>query len=77
VIERPGVETSEIAREWQKRTGQIEGATELEFSGSEALGDGFQLQLLSKDPELLRQASAELHGFLAGIDEISNIRDKM
>jgi multidrug efflux pump subunit AcrB len=77
VIERPGVETLDIAREWQKRTGQIEGATELEFSGSEALGGGFQLQLLSKDPELLRQASAELRGFLAGIDGISNIRDNM
>jgi multidrug efflux pump subunit AcrB len=77
VIERPGVETLDIAREWQKRTGQIEGATELEFSGSEALGGGFQLQLLSKDPELLRQASAELRGFLVGIDGISNIRDNM
>ena len=77
VIERPGVETLDIAREWQKRTGQIEGATELEFSGSEALGGGFQLQLLSKDPELLRQASAELRSFLVGIDGISNIRDNM
>jgi multidrug efflux pump subunit AcrB len=52
VIERPGVETVDIAREWQKRTGQIEGATELEFTASEALGGGFQLQLLSKDPDL-------------------------
>jgi multidrug efflux pump subunit AcrB len=77
VIERPGVETVDIAREWQKRTGQIEGATELEFTASEALGGGFQLQLLSKDPDLLHAASTELRSFLAGIDGISNIRDTM
>ena len=77
VIKRPGVETVDIAREWQKRTGQIEGATELEFTASEALGGGFQLQLLSKDPNLLHAASTELRSFLAGIDGISNIRDTM
>lgn len=77
VIERSGVETLDIAREWQRRTGQIEGATELEFTGSGALGGGFQLQLLSKDPDLLRQASTELRSFLAGINGISNIRDAM
>ena len=75
VIERPGVEILDIAREWQRRTGQIEGATELEFAGSEELGGGFQLQLLSKDPDLLREASTELRSFLAGINGISNIRD--
>ena len=77
VIERPGVETLDIAREWQRRTGQIEGATELEFAGSEELGGGFQLQLLSKDPDLLGEASADLRNFLADINGISNLRDTM
>ena len=77
VIERPGVETLDIAREWQRRTGQIEGATELEFTASESLGGGFQLQLLSKDQDLLREASTELRSFLADIDGINNIRDTM
>jgi multidrug efflux pump subunit AcrB len=77
VIERPGVDTLDVAREWQKRIGQIEGATELEFTASEELGGGFQLQLLSKDPDLLSAASTELRSFLVGINGISNIRDSL
>lgn len=74
---RPGVETLDIVREWQNRTGDIEGAVELEFTGSEALGGGFQLQLVSKDPDQLREASTELRGFLSNINGISNVRDTL
>ncbi|MGI9486009.1 MAG: efflux RND transporter permease subunit [Geminicoccaceae bacterium] len=75
VAARPGVDVVDIVREWRERTGQLEGATELEFTGSEELAGGFQIQLFSKDTELLKQASDELQTFIAEIDGVSNIRD--
>ena len=55
----------------------MEGATELEFTGSEALAGGFQIRLVSRDKELLRQASAEIRDFLTSLEDVSNIRDAM
>lgn len=75
ITKRPGVETLDIVRKWRERTGQVEGATELQFTGSEELGGGFQLLLLSKDTELLRQASNELKAFIGQIEGVNNIRD--
>ncbi len=77
VAERPEVPILSVVREWRDRVGQVEGATELQFSGSEALAGGFVLQLVSKDPELLRQASEELRGFLGALDGVSNVRDDL
>lgn len=77
VSARPGVETLDILRAWQSRTGAIEGAVELELTGSEALGGGFQLRLMSKDPDLLREASTNLRSFLSNIKGISNVRDTL
>ncbi len=75
VEKRPSVETLDIVREWRERTGQVEGATEIQFTGAEELGGGFQLLLLSKDTELLQQASKELKAFIGNIEGVNNIRD--
>ncbi len=74
VSERPNVDVVDIIREWRERSGQIEGAVETEFSGTEELAGGFQIVLSSKDPELLNLASDELRAFLGKIDGINNIR---
>ncbi|MBO6640169.1 MAG: efflux RND transporter permease subunit [Roseitalea sp.] len=75
VAERPDVPILDVVRQWRERVGAVEGATELEFTGSEALAGGFQIRLVSKDTELLRQASDEMRAFLASIEGVSNIRD--
>ncbi|MCG8505188.1 MAG: efflux RND transporter permease subunit [Sphingomonadales bacterium] len=77
VAERPDVPILDVVRQWRERVGQIEGATELEFTGSEALAGGFQIRLVSKDTDLLRRASAEMRSFLATIEGVSNIRDSL
>lgn len=77
VAERPNLGILDIIREWRTRTGQVEGATELQFTGTEELAGGFQLRLFSKDTELLKRASNELRSFLAGIEGVSNIRDTL
>ncbi len=77
VYERPGVPILDTVRQWRERVGAIEGATELEFTGSEELAGGFQIRLMSKDLELLQQASTELRDFLVDIQGLSNIRDSM
>jgi len=77
VAERPAVPILDVVREWRERVGQVEGATELEFSGSEALAGGFQIRLVSKDIGLLRQASKDMRGFLATLEGVSNVRDSL
>ncbi len=77
VAERPGVGILDLVREWRTRTGRIEGATELQFTGSEELAGGFKLRLFSKDTRLLKQASEELRAFLAAIEGVSNLRDTL
>ena len=77
VAERPDVGVLDILNEWRARTGQVEGATELQFTGSEELAGGFRLRLFSKDVELLRRASADVQSFLGRIEGVSNIRDSM
>lgn len=77
VAERPEVPILDVVRQWRERVGAVEGATELEFTGSEALAGGFQIRLVSKDTDLLRQASGEMRAFLATIDGVSNIRDAL
>ncbi len=77
VAERPRVGVMDIIRQWRERTGLLEGATELEFTGSEELAGGFQLKLLSKDTDLLKQASQELMAFIAQIDGVHNTRDTL
>ena len=75
VSERPSVGILEILEEWRSQVGSVEGATQLQFTGSEELGGGFQLQLFSKDPQLLKMASGEVRSYLARFDGVNNIRD--
>ncbi len=77
VEQRPGLEVLDIAKQWRERTGQLEGSTELTFSGSEDVGGGFQLRLQSKDAQALASASDELKDFLQQIKGISEIRDSL
>jgi multidrug efflux pump subunit AcrB len=77
VSARPSIGIMDILKEWRERTGELEGATELEFSGTEDLAGGFKINLLSRDTELLKKASAELRGFIAKIEGVSNVRDTM
>jgi len=77
VADRPDVPVLDVVRAWRERVGMVEGATEIEFTGSEALAGGFQIRLVSRDTGLLRQASSELRSFLASIDGVSNIRDSL
>ncbi|MEM7195051.1 MAG: efflux RND transporter permease subunit [Pseudomonadota bacterium] len=77
VADRPGVGILEMVQQWRERTGAVEGATEIEFTGSEELAGGFQLQLLSRDPELLKRASGEVREFIGQIDGVSNVRDSL
>ena len=75
VAERPNVQILDVVREWRERVGVAEGATELQFTGSEALAGGFQIRLVSKDTDLLRKAGNEMRAFLSALDGVSNIRD--
>ncbi|GAA0779246.1 efflux RND transporter permease subunit [Roseibium denhamense] len=77
VSEREEVAVLDVVRQWRERAGAVEGATELEFSGSEALAGGFQLRLVSRDTGLLRLASNEIRAFLSTIKGVSNIRDSL
>ncbi len=77
VADHADVGILDLVREWRTRTGRVEGATELQFTGSEELAGGFRLRLFSKDTELLKRASADLRAFLAQIDGVSNLRDSL
>ncbi|MEW8525437.1 MAG: efflux RND transporter permease subunit [Candidatus Thiodiazotropha endolucinida] len=77
VAERPQVGVLDIVHEWRERTGTLEGTTELEFTGSEALAGGFKLKLLSRDTDLLKSASSEVRAFIARIDGVHNVRDSL
>ncbi len=72
---RPGLPVDRLVREWRARAGRLEGATELQFSGSEALAGGFEFRLFSRDRDALRGASAALRDYLGSLDGLSNIRD--
>jgi multidrug efflux pump subunit AcrB len=76
-VQRPNLETMRIVKDWQKRTGNLEGTNSLTFSGSDDVGSGFSIQLFSKDEEMLKQASAELIAFLNKIDGVRNLRDEL
>lgn len=77
VADRPNVAVADLINAWRERTGQREGAIELTFTGSEELGGGFRLKLLSKDNERLQQASREIRLFMSEIEGVSHVRDNL
>ncbi|MEP3248469.1 MAG: efflux RND transporter permease subunit [Sneathiella sp.] len=77
VQERPGTEILDIVREWRRRVGVVEGASELQITGSEELAGGFQIKLESRDLELLDLASQDLQNYLLSIEGVGNLRDDL
>jgi len=77
VADRPTVGILNVLEEWRARTGRLEGATQLQFTGSEELAGGFQLQLFSKDARRLELASNALRIYLAKFEGVNNIRDTL
>jgi multidrug efflux pump subunit AcrB len=77
VSDRPNVGIVDIVRKWRERCGQLEGATEFKISGTEEMGGGFQINLYSKDDDLLKKASDEVREFIGGINGVSSIRDNL
>lgn len=77
VADRPNLGVLNVLEAWRERTGIVEGATQLQFTGSEELGGGFQIQLFSKDADVLELASGELRAFLGKIEGVSNVRDTL
>ena len=77
VAECPDVPILDMVSTWRERVGAVEGATELEFTGSESLAGGFQIQLISRDNDRLADASAELRAFLTRLDGVANVRDNL
>ncbi|WP_350334261.1 efflux RND transporter permease subunit [Coralliovum pocilloporae] len=77
VAERPGVAVTDVVALWRDRIGQVEGATELDVTGSEELAGGFRIRLFSKDPVLLARASDEVRAFLQTIDGVGNLRETL
>jgi len=77
VSQRPTVAMLTILEQWRERTGQVEGATQLHFTGSEEFGGGFQIQLFAKDRQLLDLASKDLRAFLRKLNGVNNVRDEL
>lgn len=77
VANRPDVPILDFVWEWRSRVGDVEGATEIEFTGWEQLAGGFLIRLVSGDESQLRSASAELREFLARIQGVNNVRDSL
>ena len=73
--ERPEQSTLEILENWRARVGDLEGVSDLSFSGFEDFGGGFQIRLIAKDRALLEAASRELRQHLSTFEGVANIRD--
>lgn len=74
---RPNLDTLTLMREWQSRTGKLEGTNSLTFQASEEMAGGFEIQLFSKNPNALQDASEAVMNYLANIEGIYNLRDSL
>ncbi|MGK0500595.1 MAG: multidrug efflux pump subunit AcrB, partial [Oceanicoccus sp.] len=77
VSERPGIEILDIISLWRDKVGQMEGVTQLQFSGTEEIGGGFQIKLASTDRAVLKLASQDLQQYLYGFKGVHSIRDSL
>ena len=77
VADRENLPTLVIMNAWRDRTGQPEGATEVQFVATEDWGGGFQINLLGKDTAQLKEASQYLNEFLTEIDGVHSVRESM
>lgn len=72
-----GITTLDVLDKWKELVGELEGATELSFSGTEDTAGGFEIRLLAKHPEILNQASKKIVQSLEEINGVSSIRDSL
>ncbi len=72
-----GPGTLALVQRWRQRTGVLEGARELDFSATEALGGGFALTLNATDESRLRTGVEQVSRALAGLKGVSDVRDDL
>ncbi len=77
IAERESLEVQKLVNLWRSRVGTLEGATELNFSGSEEIGGGFAIKLSSADSVILKEASEKLKTYLSSINGVHNPRDSL
>lgn len=59
VSDRPGLGILDVISLWRHRVGQMEGTRRLQFSGTEEIGGGFKIKLVSRDRAVLKLAIQE------------------
>jgi multidrug efflux pump subunit AcrB len=67
----------ELVRRWRSEVGALEGATLLEFSGSEETGGGFALTLQASDEVVLKAGVDQLSAALRGVAGVVDVRDDL
>ncbi len=70
-------QTLRTLRAWRTRTGQLEGAEELTFSGSFETGGGFAVALAARDEAVLEEVIARFTDQLARIPGVDDVRDNL
>lgn len=75
--ERKDIEVQEIVNLWRTEIGSLEGATEININGSEEVGGGFAIKLLSRNSTSLKKVSSDLKNYLSTIEGVHNPRDSM
>lgn len=71
------VETLEIIDAFRNKVGELEGTERLEFSGTFETGGDFQLELVSSDIQILKQATDEMTMLLWEIDGVHDLTDNL
>jgi multidrug efflux pump subunit AcrB len=71
------METMETLKRWRKKVGLLEGAEELNFSGSFDIGGGFIIELGARDESVLKDAVARFSTALRGLDGLYDVRDDL
>ncbi|MCV6608045.1 MAG: efflux RND transporter permease subunit, partial [Campylobacterales bacterium] len=75
--QRENLGTMEILKQWQKEVGELEGAIAINYSGSEDMAGGFQINLYSEDKHSLHESSKKIIEYLDKIDGVWNVRDSL
>lgn len=73
--ERP-VTTSEVARRWREKVGDLAHAEDLSISASQSMGSGsdFDVNLRGENPEVLERAGEELVEYLRDFNGMYNVQ---
>ncbi len=67
--------TLQILDAWRNQVGNLEGAAEIRFSGSEETGGGFTLEVFSSDEDVLQLSTARISATLRQRAGVSDVRD--